>query len=235
MIDVAGIDGTKAGWVVVQIVGQDFAIWSAPDIVAALGRLGPNTLVAIDMPIGFPDEARRGGRDCEKLARAAMPGRGSSVFGSPCRAALGAADYEEACLVNRASSLDGLALSKQAHALFPKMREIDSAITPELQARVFEVHPELCFATLAASMGTTIRHSKKDPEGFTERWALLVAAGFPVDDLLAVRKHVKAQADDVLDAAVSAWTAVRRAQGSALRHPEVPPRDSRGLLMEMWA
>jgi predicted RNase H-like nuclease len=40
-------------------------------------------------------------------------------------------------------------------------------------------------------------------------------------------------ADDVLDAAVAAWSAGRHAQGRSERVPESPERDPRGLRMEM--
>ena len=127
---VGGVDGTKKGWVVVTLDENGVDAFGAGSIVEVLSRLEEAQAVAIDMPIGFTDHAEPGGRRCEKAARAILGRRSSSVFSSPCRAALQAGDYAGASAVNRASSAHGLGLSKQSHAIFPKMREIDSAIDP---------------------------------------------------------------------------------------------------------
>jgi hypothetical protein len=44
---------------------------------------------------------------------------------------------------------------------------------PELQQRIFEVHPEVCFWKLA---GRPLANSKRKAAGFEERWTLLSAA-----------------------------------------------------------
>ena len=85
---VAGIDGTKAGWVVVVRDEHGLAGFEARSIYDVFLGLADAAFVAIDMPIGFLDAAAKGGRACEQLARAAMPGRASCVFSSPVRAAL---------------------------------------------------------------------------------------------------------------------------------------------------
>jgi predicted RNase H-like nuclease len=41
-------------------------------------------------------------------------------------------------------------------------------------------------------------------------------------------------ADDVLDAYALTWTALRIATGEARRLPSDPPRDRKGLRMEVW-
>ena len=66
--------------------------------------------------------------------------------------------------------------------------------------------------------------------------ALLEAAGF-ADVRGSVKKFTKgggAQADDILDAFALCWTARRLAAGDAIRLPELPPHDARGLRMEIW-
>lgn len=122
---VAGIDGTKSGWVVATLVDGRLEAFATTTMVAALAALSDAAAVAIDMPIGFPDRALPGGRQCERDARALLGRRASSVFNSPCRDALGAEDYAAASSINRASSPFGLGLSKQSHAIFPKMKEVD--------------------------------------------------------------------------------------------------------------
>ena len=232
---VSGVDGTRAGWVVVlwdghtleashlSTLGQIFEI--APDVAA----------IAIDMPIGFLDAAERGGRACERQARKLMPLQGSSVFNSPVRAALGAEDYQTASALNVASSPLLIGLSKQSFALFPKIREVDQFICEVGQGLAFEVHPELSFKHLAIQLGGERLESKHCIAGLMSRIDLLSSEGMDPRPLLANRRSLKAGDHDILDAAVAAWTAWRRAHGKAHRFPDDPPRDGQGLLMEMWA
>lgn len=231
---VGGVDGTKKGWVVVTLDENGVDAFGAPSIVEVLARLKGAQAVAIDMPIGFADRAEPGGRRCEKAARAILGRRSSSVFSSPCRAALQAGDYAGASAVNRASSVHSLGLSKQSHAIFPKMREIDSALDPDLQARVFEVHPEVCFSELARISGQEIGDNKKSWAGAAQRIALLESAGLSVGGLMTRGRELGAASDDIIDAAAAAWTARRRVIGAALCLPENPDLDARGLRMEMW-
>ena len=73
---VAGIDGCKAGWVMVRrdAVGR----FGAPVVVAALDDLPPADMVVIDIPIGLPESGRRA---CDLSARALLGRRSDdSVF-----------------------------------------------------------------------------------------------------------------------------------------------------------
>ena len=231
---VAGLDGTKRGWVCVTFDGHTVSSFGVSDIAEALEQLAGASRIALDMPIGFRDTAEPGGRRCEQLARARMPGRTSSVFSSPCRAALREPDYPAASAANRASCETGRGLSKQAYAIFPKMREVDAVLSPALQNRVFEVHPELCFTELARSQNLVIGSGKKTLAGMVQRIQLLEAAGLRAAALLDRHRECGAGKDDVLDAAAAAWTAWRRHLGQAFCLPSDPPLDARGLRMEMW-
>ena len=233
---VAGVDGTKAGWVVAVWCDGELSAFGSSTFTACLSALGEARTVAVDMPIGFTETAETGGRVCERIARSLMPGRASSVFSSPVRCALEARDYPAANAANRHSSPSNIGLSKQSFALFPKMREIDRLLTAELQERVVEVHPELCFATLSRQLGIEARMgAKKAIAGGLQRIRMLQDVGFDPEPLLASRSQLKAGDDDIIDACVAAWTAWRHARGVAMRVPETPPRDRRGLAMEMWA
>jgi predicted RNase H-like nuclease len=234
-VRVAGIDGTKRGWVAVVLEADRIEAFGVGTIAEALDRLADAKAVAIDMPIGFATSAEAGGRLCEKAARAMLGrGRTSSVFSSPCRAALEAADYPAASAANRDSSPHRRGLSKQSHALFPMMREIDEVMHPSLQDRVFEVHPEVSFTELARLNGQTIEGGKKSFLGANQRVRLLKDAGISITPLLAQAKMLGASADDIIDAAVAAWTAQRRVSGLACRVPEFPNTDANGLRMEIW-
>jgi predicted RNase H-like nuclease len=121
------------------------------------------------------------------------------------------------------------------------MREIDRVMTPTLQARIVEAHPELAFTELRDREAAdepwfqTIA-SKRSVCGGAQRAELLRRAGFTdLDRLLQRGRALGARADDVLDACVGAWTAARLAAGIAGRLPAAaPPTDARGLRMEIW-
>jgi len=229
---VLGVDGTPQGWIGVFRHIDDAQPPTArffdtfDDVLTAEEM--PD-VIAVDMPIGFLETATRGGRACERDARARLKGRTSSVFSAPCRAALGDDDYPSALATNRAAN--GVGLSKQSFHLFPKMRQIDAAMTPHLQTRIRESHPELAFAILA---GAPMTHPKRKAEGRAERLALLESLGYDrgfLDPHPFARSQVAP--DDLLDAAVLALSATRIARGHALRLPAEPERDAKGLVMEI--
>ena len=142
------------------------------------------------------------------------------------------ASYPQASAAFR--SLCGKRIPRQAFALYPKIAEVDRLMSPPLQARVVEVHPEVCFWALAG--GRPMDHYKKTPEGFQERRQLLAIAleGVPIPDWAEAQVFARpAEPDDVLDAAAAAWTALRFVEGRAGRLPANPPTDAKGLRMEM--
>jgi len=183
------------------------------------------------MPIGLLDRPLPGGRACDRAARALLGRpRSSSVFTPPTRPGVAAASYAEVPAVN------GAGMSKESFNILPRIRELDAALSPGDQQRVFEAHPELAFARLN---GAPLAHSKKTAEGRRERVRLLrgvYAASFqdPVRMRLAHGlRHLVL--DDILDAYVLAHTAHCVVTGTAQRVPEAePPCDARGLRMEIW-
>jgi predicted RNase H-like nuclease len=233
---VAGVDGCRGGWLVVlrQPGTPDFCyrlLKSFKDVLALPET--PLTL-AVDMPVGLLNAAQEGGRDCDRVARVLLRDRGCCVFSPPVRAALRCGTYELACKTNAASSSIACGISRQAFGLIPKLLEVDECLTPELQSRVFEAHPELSFYEL--NHRTPMAERKKSSGGFSARRRLFEGTGFGnvIEEVLAAypRKHVAR--DDVLDACVCSWTAERLWRKTALRIPEPPPRDSRRLRMEVW-
>jgi predicted RNase H-like nuclease len=130
-------------------------------------------------------------------------------------------------------------LSIQVFNILPKIREVDRLMTPELQQRVFEAHPELAFMTLT---GAPMRHNKKTHEGREERLRALEHApnglfrGIRKTFANALKSFKRAQVapDDLLDAYVLARTALRIANRQANRLPSDPPVDWKGLRMEIW-
>jgi predicted RNase H-like nuclease len=217
MVPVAGVDGCRGGWVVVHDGGASVHA-SFADVVDELPR---DTVVAVDIPIGLADRYETGGRACDRLARARLgPVRGTSVFPPPPRPALGARTLTEA------RSL-GWPATKQALNIATKIEQVDRVMTPELQGRVFEVHPELGFAAL--NDGMPVVSKKRLRAGRDERWALLEKAGCASPG----RPRSGEAEDDLLDACAAAWSASRIARGRGECLPLHPSRDRRGLRMEI--
>lgn len=206
---VAGVDGCRDGWVCflvdlhsrstsVQVINLPVWLRNRPPGVACVG---------IDIPIGLLD----GPRACDIAARKLLGARrGSSVFPTPCRVAVRAGSYEKASAANRSTT--GRGLSRQAWGIAPKIRQVDDAITSSCQQWAFEVHPEISFWNLNGK--NPMRFKKKTKQGKEER-LLLLRTPFPGIDLhLESRPHYVG-ADDLLDAAAAAWTALRYRAGNA--------------------
>jgi predicted RNase H-like nuclease len=232
---VAGVDGCRAGWVVVlgEPGPRPPAIAVARDFSGVLALTRGARVVGVDMPIGLLDAAAPGGRDCDRLARRLLGRRGCCVFTPPVRAALRARDYRAALAANRASSAAGLGISIECFGLFPRLREVDEALAaePALARRVTEVHPELAFRAMAATPGGL--PPKRSPAGRAQRLALL-ARHFVGIRAGARRPPRGARADDVIDAHAVCWSAARIARRRAVRLPARPSCDARGLPMAIW-
>jgi predicted RNase H-like nuclease len=239
---VAGADGCRAGWVVVlwspdgsrapqvQVVPTFAAILELPEYPQVL---------AIDMPIGLPEITGIGGRAPDVAARRVLGDRQSSIFAVPSRRAVMAPDYRAACDAALATSEPPRKVSKQAWNLFPRIRELDALMTPELQERVYECHPEVAFWAMNGEQPLDQPKkvkSRPHPPGLDLRRGLLVKAGFPAAALSwTPSRRSDAGPDDVLDAFACAWTAARILRGEAHTFPPDPPLDARGLRQEIKA
>ena len=221
---VAGVDGCRAGWVIVR---RDAAgRFAAPLVVAALDDLPETDMVVIDIPIGLPESGRRA---CDLEARAMLGPRRSSVFTGVRRPLLAMSSYEAA---NAWGKGDGEGLTKQMWNILPKIREVDDWITPARSRTFREGHPELAFAGVS---GRPMAHYKKTPEGEAER--LDAMAGFidrdTVLEWLKATRGSGAARDDIVDALALCRSAARVLSGCHGQLPADPPKDGRGLPMEM--
>jgi predicted RNase H-like nuclease len=215
MMPVAGVDGCRAGWVVVH--DRRAAVHASfGEVLAALPG---DTVLAVDMPIGLVDEHRPGGRDADRAARTELGPKRSSVFSAPPRSVLGARTLLDA-------RRRGGRLTLQTLNLLPRIEDVDREMTPALQARVFEVHPELSFAAMDG--GRPVLAPKRTARGSDERQALLARAGVMVPE-----RPAGAALDDLLDACALSWSAERIARGEARRVPDVATYDRRGLRMDV--
>lgn len=186
-------------------------------------------VVGVDMPVGLAEDEAR---DCDVAARQELRPYGSRVFPAPLRTVADLPDsvpYAEACAASRSRHARGKALSRQTWNILGKIREVDAVVTPQLQARVIEVHPEVSFAELAGRpLGP-----KRSRAGRVERLRALRAWLRDPEAALATAPR-PARPDDALDALAVAWSARRWRDGEALVLPyDDPPRDERGLRMEI--
>jgi predicted RNase H-like nuclease len=195
---VAGVDGTKGGWVALvlderEVIG-DRLIRPVETDFPELRGCG---VIAIDVPIGF------GPREVDRAARAYLRGAASTVFSTPSKDVL------------EQPYGPGLGVSAQAHALGPRILHVTELAAAD--SRLHEVHPEVSFR--AMNGGRALRFRKKSAGGALERLALLRAHGI---ELAALSEAGSAPLDDVLDAAAAAWSARRIAAGIALTLPREP-------------
>lgn len=232
MAVICGVDGCKAGWVAVSKDLESGEVnWCLCGTVRDIALQSPAPrVIAIDIPIGLTEA---GPRECDLAVRRMLgPVRGCSVFPAPIRPVLGAHDYAEACRIR--FGIDGKKMSKQAFAIMPKIREVDTLLgeSPPLREVFHEVHPELCFHSLAG--GIPLVAGKRTREGAEKRLALLRPLfGVRLTEALKDRLILHCTEDDVVDGFAALWTAERILKGMAYSVPATPPTDALGLRMEM--
>lgn len=204
-----GVDGCPGGWVYVALGPERYMHGRVTSLDQLFECVPDHGLVFIDMPIGLagPGES---GRLCDREARQLLGVRRSSVFATPCRAALNATTYEQACALNAAAC--GRKLSRQAFNILPKIREVDTIIRANAGLRkcLRESHPELNFRMFA---GQPMTHNKRTPEGFAERLVVLEKYWPGAADAIgAARRQLRrlgVARDDIVDAFINAVAAAR--------------------------
>jgi len=238
---VAGIDGCKAGWFVAVVsvmevgtVANTTCVYALQEFCVAhtFNEILPKTtqfeLICVDIPIGLSDGNKP--RECDLAARKILRGkRASSVFPAPIRQCLWAKDYETASKICFENS--GKKLNRQSFALLEKICHVDDLITPALQERVREIHPEVSFWALNDKK--PMRQNKKTVPGQARRHKLLQEIFTDMDSILAQMPLHGYVMDDALDALVAAWTAGQTVIGKAGTLPQKPEFDSKGLRMEI--
>ena len=220
-----GLDGYRKGWVAVRIEGDKRSLHFLPDIAALLARKFDRA--AVDMPIGLPEA---GYRACDLAARALLRPHASRAFPGARR---GLWDFPSHADANRALRARGeKGISIELWHLGRKITELDAAMTPRLQLKIREAHPELVFLRLNEFVPLASKHTDV---GLRLRRTLLREAGFrELDRWLKVERIGHgAKVDDVLDACALALAA-RGFHRSRVLPRDPAPRDFRGLKMQIW-
>ena len=228
-----GVDGCRAGWLAIGLDAQgSWRVNVFPNVSSLWEHHREASLILIDIPIGLKTEGRAE-RRCDPQARRLLGPRRSSVFPAPCRGAIYASSYQEACDVNQ--RLTGKRLSVENWNIIPKIREVDCLLSDDAAARdvIREIHPELCFWGLA---GRPMQHAKKRSEGLSERTRLLQSI-YPqtanlINHVLSTYRRKDVARDDILDALAAAVTGLIGGENLA-SIPQEPEFDERGLRMEM--
>lgn len=196
-----------------------------PTIGALDGLVPDAAVVAIDIPIGLPDARPR---RADLAAKALLGARQHSVFLTPVRAALLSATHAGATAVAKART--GAGISQQVFALRSKIFEVEQWIVTAGGGRAYEVHPEVSFAEL---LGHPAVATKKTWHGMVERRQALTDARIELEGVDPIVGSAVA-VDDLLDAAVVAWSALRLARGVARSLPDPPETNARGEAMAIW-
>jgi predicted RNase H-like nuclease len=230
MKKVAGIDGSKGGWVCVSGYENNFKelkfekLKEFDDI-----KSKDFNLVLVDIPIGLDIDLKKGGRIVDKLARKELLTNKSSIFNAPSRLVLEAKNYEEANKINKNK---GMGLSKQSWNLVKKIKEVDDFIRNSNKTIIFESHPEIIFQVMKRDKVST---KKKNDEGIIERRNLLEKNGF---NKVFLERNLSAKdsfykKDDFIDACSLFWSANRAIAKTEVKIPNDIVLDSEGIIMQI--
>ena len=220
---VAGVTPCPPGWLVAsaKLHGATFA----PEIPRVLGSFAevlderPSfSVIALNAPVGYVDETRSGGRTCDRMARALLGRRGSTVHNAPTRATM------EAGVPETGDHLDAV-----TNVLLRRYREVASEMAPYRQRTVYEVHPELSFFQINGDV--PLRWSKNFEAGIEERHALLKKR-IPGVERVLEEELEGVPLSHLLDVAAMMWTARRIFARAGTRLPQDPEWDEQGLRME---
>lgn len=222
----AGVDGCKEGWV--AVLEEDGRRRTEVFREFATLLRSEATIVVVDIPIGLMAAAPRA---VDRAARALLGARACCVFSAPYRPMLRAKSHLEACAIREA--IDKKRCSRQAFEIFKKIVEVDSLMTPGLQDRVFEGHPEVSFSIMDG--GRALEKRKKSAAGSAHRVKLLRSHFSEVPAVAAARRPAGVGRDDLLDAYAMLWTARRIAAGTSQRIPGLGQHDDRGLRAQILA
>ncbi|MEX0845029.1 MAG: DUF429 domain-containing protein [Balneolaceae bacterium] len=225
----AGIDGCKAGWILISFVEGEEKYEILRNREALKDAFEKYDRVFIDMPIGLEDENYT--RECDELLRKKLGKEyAPSVFSPPIRPALTAPSYVEANMISHEYTEKKLTV--QAWNITPKIQMVDELLRADesLKDNVLESHPELLFQNLNGGM---IYQKKNLKKGIKHRLELIKAKEPVADDFFRDIKEEfrrnEVEEDDIVDAMVLAYYAKISEERGVKTLPEQVEYDSEGL------
>src|SRR5260370_35516649 len=151
----AAVDGCRKGWIVALgrswPCNESVRIEFCPNFHAVLETNRTCDVVAVDMPIGIPDDNEV--RECDLCAQKALGLQRNSVFLTPPRSCIEAKDPTEFQKMHQIARGKGAVLP--VWGIVPKIVEVNRLLEerlpgdPKLQDRIIEFHPELTWQRLA--------------------------------------------------------------------------------------
>lgn len=243
MTQYVGVDWAGGRWISVMREGKTTTVDTHPAFLNVWDQHPEAAAILVDIPIGLPES---GTRACDQEARDWLGDRHSSIFDVPVRDAVYADDYPTATAIN--DEQGGGGISSQTWGIVPRIRAVDTVLRRHdgVYQRVYESHPEVCYAALAED---TPIPDKRSEDGIARRIELLEtidptgadAVASAVETARDAAWHRRIQSgriDDLLDAAVLASVAqdlalTDRQTASYPSFPRAPPTDSQGFAMEI--
>jgi predicted RNase H-like nuclease len=225
-----GLESCQAGWLAVSVDPETAGYWlleSDEEFEKALGKYGR---VFLDVPIGLEDDVYV--RECDQLLRERL---GSyyedSIFNPPIRLALNAPTYAEASMISYETT--GKKVSTRGWNAILNIRLVNRLLDKheEYRDKVYESHPELLLQILNGN--NTILQKKESKKGLRHRLALLKkVTPFAEDFFRNIKEEFRRnqiEEEDILNATVLAYMALRSEDHEIKTIPEEPPIDSAGL------
>jgi len=198
-----GLDACRGKWLAIALNDGRFDDARLASDAATLVSAWPDAAaIGVDIPIGLPEAPAR---EADRAARAFVGERRSSVFATFPSVVLEAPTHEQAKAICVARGWPKPSI--QSYGMRHRILEI--ARVAAADERIVEVHPEVSFREL---LGRTLS-PKRTGSGGSERRLALAEAGIDLP-------HLPYPLDDVLDAAVVAWSAMRFAHGKGLPLPQ---------------
>lgn len=217
---VLGLAASRSGWVGAHLESTGHG---TPQILAGatlhevISAAGPVTVVAVDVPVGLPDESRRA---VDGELRRLLGPQAAAVLSTPVREALYAPSYGEANRINR--ERQGAGVSRQAYDVRRQIMDVDEWLRKDRDHQVVEVNSE---ASLAQAAGEPLASRRSSADGAHERREVLARVGIYVP---TSAPH-GVLADDLVAACAAAWSAHRVKSGQAHTYPAQPETFSDGL------
>jgi len=194
----AGVDGCKAGWMMVSCDDEGYAFGVFENIHELIRQNPDIRRFLIDIPVGLGTLSHP--RTIDKKLRGELGVRASTVFNTPSRAAVYAENYAAARIKNL--EIEGKSISIQSFNISAKIKEVDTFLIQNPQVQLLESHPELCFKYL--NEGKIVLSKKSSPEGVEERLNILEKYDTAITHFFkkaldnTLRKQAKK--DDIIDA-----------------------------------
>jgi len=219
------VDACRSGWIAIKFTGGCVEVDLRDEFSEIHEGVNDDGTVLVDIPIGLPDEGRRG---CDEDAKDLLGCRGNSVFYAPTRKSVfefGENEYEAANQESKERTGNGI--SRQAWNIIPKIKEVNAFVEDHDGSEVRETHPEVCFYGLD---GRPMAYSKKDERGEERRRQVLeeyeAELGFCVNEVMEEATEMNGVSnDDALDALVAA---VVTCLGNEKRYESLGDSDKKG-------